>query len=178
MALTKEFTEAVDNGKKIRVRIMLKDIMLVDPSLKTFDEMLAYADKNMPDLYDQHDGEEFNNNSSAWDVDYMNQQMVSVVTNFSKERIDLLGKIVKKLYAQKIQSETKVTISKSNNTSFSAAPSSGFSRVQIAGAIVAVAGVGALIGGIVGSSAPVAIVGGVALTSGIVMVVFCGNKEA
>lgn len=89
MALTEEFIEAVGNGKKTRVRIMLKDIMLVDPSLKTFNEMLTYAEKNLSDLYDEHDGEELISDSTEWDEDYMNQQMVAVVTNFSKERIAL-----------------------------------------------------------------------------------------
>ena len=39
MAVTNEFKEAVDSGKKIRVRIMLKDIMLVDPTMRQFDEI-------------------------------------------------------------------------------------------------------------------------------------------
>ena len=43
MALTKEFIEAVENGKKTRVRIMLKDTMLVNPSLQAFEEMISYA---------------------------------------------------------------------------------------------------------------------------------------
>ena len=57
MALTNEFIDAVANNKKTRVRIMLKDIMLVDPSMKAFNEMLSYAESNMDNLYDEHDGE-------------------------------------------------------------------------------------------------------------------------
>ena len=115
MALTKEFIDAVDNGKKTRVRIMLKDIMLVDPSLKKFNEMLAYAEKNLLDLYDEHNGEDLIYNSSMWDEDYMNQQMVSVVNNFSRERIELLKKIVKKMYSYKIYAD----LGSDNNTSSS-----------------------------------------------------------
>lgn len=163
MALTEEFIEAVGNGKKTRVRIMLKDIMLVDPSLKTFNEMLTYAKKSLSDLYDEHDGEELISDSTEWDEDYMNQQMVAVVTNFSKERIALLEEIVKKLYAHKIQRETDTT-------------NSSPSGVQVAGGVIAVAG--ALIGGSAGSSVSVAIVGGVALVGGITMVALGGNKEA
>lgn len=175
MALTKEFTEAVNQGKKTRVRIMLKDIMLVDPSLKTFEEMLAYAEKSMPDLYDQHDGEEFNNDLSSWNEDYMNEQMVAVVINFSKERIAFLGKIVKKLYARKTQEEKTVTLA--DNSLVEVSNFNGFTGVQIAGGVIASAGVGALIGGIVKSSVPVAILGGVALAGGIAMVTLGGNKE-
>lgn len=177
MALTKEFTEAVENEKKTRVRIMLKDIMLVDPSLKTFDEMLSYAERNMSRLYDEHDGEKLINDPSAWNEDYMNQQMVVVVTNFSKERIDLLGRMVKKLYAHKIETETKISRGNASGTSTSK-NSNGLTGVQVAGGVIAVAGAGALIGGIVGSSATIAIAGGVAFAGGVAMVVLGGNKGA
>lgn len=94
MALTNEFIDAVTNNKKTRVRIMLKDIMLVDPSMKTFNEMLSYAESIMDNLYDEHDGENLNGNSATWTEEYMNQQMVSVVTNFSRERVNALKRLL------------------------------------------------------------------------------------
>ena len=102
MVLTNEFIEEVENKKKTRVRIMLKDTLLVDPSFRVFNEMLEYAECHILDLYDKHNEEELNNNSLLWDEDYMNRQMVAVVSNFSKERVDLLKKIVTKLYEHKI----------------------------------------------------------------------------
>ena len=39
MAITNEFTEAVQAGNKMRVRIMLKDSLLVDPTAAQFNEM-------------------------------------------------------------------------------------------------------------------------------------------
>ena len=103
MAITNEFKEAVDSGKKIRVRIMLKDIMLVDPTMRQFDEMMTYALSKIPDLYDEHDEEELRYNSSEWNETYMNRQMVSVVNNFSKERVDLLRNMVKYIYRNKAE---------------------------------------------------------------------------
>ena len=47
---------------------------------------------------------------------------------------------------------------------------------QIVGGIVAVAGAGALIGGIVGSNVPIAIVGGVAIAGGAILFATGGNK--
>lgn len=173
MALTNEFIDAVANNKKTRVRIMLKDIMLVDPSMKSFNEMLSYAERNMENLYDEHDGEKLNNNSAAWTEDYMNQQMVSVVTNFSRERVNALKKIVEFLYGNKVE-EAKETISKT--VSASSSSKDGLTGQQIVGGIVAVAGAGALIGGIVGSNVPIAIVGGVALVGGAVLFATGGNK--
>lgn len=173
MALTKEFIDAVLNSKITRVRIMLKDIMLVDPSLNTFDEMLVYAEKNMSGLFDEHDGEKLKKYSTDWTQDYMNQQMVSVVTNFSKERIAVLKDIVKHLYGNKVKSE--------NENIRKTTPSVSISRVtgmQIAGGVVTVVGTGALVVGIIKSNIPVAVVGGIAVASGVVLVLMGGKKEA
>ncbi len=173
MTLTKEFMEAVGLGDKTLVRIMLKDIMLVDPSMKTFEEMLQYAEKRMPDLYDEHDEEELKQNPAEWDEAYMNMQMVIVVSNFSKERVALLKKIVRKLFGHKVQKQTDEkcivdAVSRSNSE---------LSGVQIAGGIVGVAGAGTLIGGIVGSSIPIAVIGGVTLAGGIAMIAFGRKTE-
>ncbi|MDE6167774.1 MAG: hypothetical protein K2G28_04880, partial [Acetatifactor sp.] len=59
MALSSDFINAVDSHDSIMTRIMLKDSMLVDLTLKEFQERLAYAERKMSDLYDEHDGEVF-----------------------------------------------------------------------------------------------------------------------
>lgn len=174
MSLTNEYIEAVSSNKKTRVRIMLKDIMLVDPTMKSFEEMLSYAEKNMESLYDVHDGEVLNESESAWTEDYMNQQMVSVVTNFSKERISLLKNIVRYLYGSKIKTDTSANIkhTKANASTHG----NGFTGQQIAGGVIAIVGAGALLGGIIGSNIPVAIVGGVAIAGGAILIA-TGGKE-
>ena len=187
MALTSEFMDAVNSGKKTRVRIMLKDIMLIDPSCKSFDEMIAYAKGNMQNLFDEHDGESFSDDKADWTEDYMNQQMVSIVTNFSEERIAFLKKIVGFRYADKIaaidktaarKTETTTNVySNSKTTNSSSSHSTGLNGVQIAGEVVAAVGAVALVGGIVGSNIPVAVVGGIALVGGAATVVVGGKKE-
>ena len=57
MALTSEFKDAVQNQNKVRVRIMLKDSLLLDPSGDNFQQMLDYAKVQIPSLVDEHDGE-------------------------------------------------------------------------------------------------------------------------
>ena len=188
MALTKEFLDAVEQRDVTMVRIMLKDSMLVDPSLKTFEEMLQAAGAQLPGLYDAHDGEELKQNPSEWDEDYMNLQMVSVVSNFSRERVALLKKIVKKLFGTQAaqQPQTRSTAAAPTDTPVKVTPkaseapaegSGGPSGIQIAGGIVGVAGAGALIGGIIGSSVPVAVIGGAALAGGVAMILLGRKKE-
>lgn len=141
MAITKEFIEAVESGKTLRVRIMLKDILLVDPTAAKFDEMEAYASSTLGNIYDEHDGETLNYDVTGWNEDYLNEQMVEVVNNFSKERVDLLKGMVRHIYRDKVQrirseesaahTQEKRTISQKNIGV----------GVTVAGAALAVAGI-------------------------------------
>lgn len=96
MALTDSFYEAVKSGNLRRVRIMMKDSLLVDPSFREFEQMEKAA-QGMYGLYDTHDGRKFIYDSSEWNDDYMNKVMVQVVGNFSHERIEHLKEVVRYL---------------------------------------------------------------------------------
>ena len=77
------------------------------------------------------------------------------------------------MYGNKVE-ETKETVSRTTATASSS--KSGLTGQQIVGGIVAVAGVGALIGGIAGSNIPIAIVGGVAIAGGAILLATGGNE--
>ncbi len=166
MALSDDFKAAVSQDKKTKVRIMMKDSLLLDPTGATFDEMANYAAK--PIFMDEHDGEVFKT-SDEWDEDYLNEQMVAVVNNFSAERIDLLKRMVKKLYVK--VNEPSIDDKKADSThnkdfvQKTSAPS-----IKVAGGIVALLGAGALTYGIV-VEAPIIVpaIGGVAIAAGAFM---------
>lgn len=96
MALTSSFYEAVKSENVTRVRIMMKDSLLIDPSFAQFDQMNQAA-SGMQGLYEEHDGRELNTDKSTWDDSYMNKLMVQVVSNFSHERVEHLKKVVRYL---------------------------------------------------------------------------------
>ena len=99
MSITPQFMTAVNNGDITYVRVMLKNEILLSAENGSFEEMFTYASTHMNGLIDVHDGEVFEEDD-AWNKDYMNKQMVRVMDNFSKERIELLQKIVRKLYGK------------------------------------------------------------------------------
>ena len=101
MAILKEFMDAVQSGDQMSVRIMLKNSLLIDPTTVQFEEMGQYANQQMRGLYDEHDGEALNFDVSSWTKDYLDQQMFTLVDNFSKERVDLLKSMVQYLYKEK-----------------------------------------------------------------------------
>lgn len=96
MAVTNEFREAVAAQNIRRVRIMMKDSLLIDPTGGSFDEM-ARAAEGLAGLYDEHDGRELAEDESAWDDDYMDRLMVQSVGNFSHERLTHLKKVLRRL---------------------------------------------------------------------------------
>ncbi len=55
MSLTGAFYEAMQSGNVVRVRIMMKNSLLSDPSFAEFAEMERAA-ASMAGLYDQYDG--------------------------------------------------------------------------------------------------------------------------
>lgn len=161
MAITNEFTEAVQSGKMMRVRIMLKDSLLVDPTAAQFDEMERYATEKMGNIYTEHDGEVLNFDVSSWNEDYLNQQMVIVVNCFSKERIDLLKGMVHFLYkekANKIRNKTASTQSQIHITRKQVG-----TGITVAGAALTVAGIctahtALTVGGVVVAAAGIALI--------------------
>ena len=167
MALSDDFKDAVSQDKKTKVRIMMKDSLLLDPTGATFDEMANYAVK--PGFMDEHDGEVFKT-SAEWDEDYLNEQMVAVVNNFSAERIDLLKKIVKKLYVK--ANEPRTNNMKPDNIHIQDSDQERrVPAIKAAGGIVATLGAGTLIYGIVAETPIIVpVIGGAAIVAGAFMI--------
>lgn len=99
MSFDTKFKEAVGQKDTLQVRIMLKNCLLL-ASEKDFNEMLSYAQRELPTLVDVHDGEE-PKPRKEWNRAYLDQQMVRLVSNFSRERIHLLQEMVTKLYGER-----------------------------------------------------------------------------
>lgn len=96
MSLTSAFYEAMQSGNVVRVRIMMKNSLLSDPSFAEFAEMERAA-ASMAGLYDQYDGGELISDKSQWTNSYMDKLMVKLISNFSPERINHLKEVVRYL---------------------------------------------------------------------------------
>lgn len=103
-----EFQDAVKNDDRDLVRIMLKDSIMIDPTLDMYKVLSSYAEENlsMP-LYEKYDGIAFADESD-WNKNYFNQEMIKLLDNFSKERIIHLEKVCKKIYSGYIKKKEKI----------------------------------------------------------------------
>ncbi|MHC0037732.1 hypothetical protein [Pseudoneobacillus sp. C159] len=157
MAISLEFKQAIKDNDTRLVRIMLKDNLVIDPTFVEFDQMLSMAEE-MKDLYDEHDGEVLNYDVTKWSKDYLNEQMVQVVFNFSKERLSLL-----KSMSRHILKERKAKIEKERTASSQTIT---ISRRQV--------GTGLAIGGVVTTAVGVAVAKPVIIVAGVAAVVVGG----
>lgn len=74
MALTREFVEAVSQGNLLRVKIMLKDSLLVDTSFEQFNEMINYAEPRISGIWISDDDDEaFSQNPICGRISSRNQ---------------------------------------------------------------------------------------------------------
>ena len=104
--INEDFKNAVMSKDIDSVRIMLKDSLLLDPTGKLFNELFSLANTSLSNnLLEKHDGENFVLDKSKWTKDYLNEEMVKLIYNFSPERIDLLKSMCKEIYADYIQEQ-------------------------------------------------------------------------
>lgn len=168
MTVTKAFNDAVNSGNVLRVRIMMKDSFLVDPSFTEFKEMETVAAR-MKGLYECYDGIAFEENKDKWDESYMDKQMVKLISNFSHERISHVKNVVRYLRPIKVTAPQRTERRTSSTNSMPMSYEEQKSQDKINGnylgskevtytAIGTVAG--AVVGGVVASAASVTIVGG------------------
>ena len=165
MVLTNAFKEAVSSGNVRRVRIMMKDSILNDPTFSEFNEMNKAA-CNISELYDTHDGRNLNYDKNTWNDSYMNKLMVQIVTNFSHERMDHLKDVVRQL--RPVATNAPTVQSDDKQKEYGGQQSGSYRGAKIAGGAIIGAAGGAIIGAAGG-----AIVGGAiaAAASGTVVAV-------
>lgn len=106
--LSPEFNSAIKTRNLLRVRIMLKDSLIVDPTFVQFNAMFAYARQALPTLIVPFDNGDLEDDRSKWDKDLMNTELVEIVNNFSEARIDHLKKVISIVLADKIRSARTV----------------------------------------------------------------------
>ena len=106
MEFSENFKQAVNEKNKLVIVTILQGNLLVDKTFKYFDEMCKYAENEVKDLYDNHNGEIFLEESD-WNKSYMDRQMTILIRNFSKERIEFLKKMITKLYPPKEKADTE-----------------------------------------------------------------------
>lgn len=90
-----KFKNTVDSGELIGTRVGLTNELLLDPRGGSFKEMREYAEDRLPDLYEQHDGEELDMDHDHWTESVLFDTKNALEDNFSRERLDYYCQMAK-----------------------------------------------------------------------------------
>lgn len=127
--ISPEFSRAVKDENLILTRIMLKDSLIVDTSFTQFDEMLFYAKRELANLTVPYDGKSLENDSSKWNVNLMNIELVELINNFSEIRIEHLKKVINVAIGctdKSSSNHNSVGLNQQNNSQFNNSSNSTF----------------------------------------------------
>ncbi|SDV99347.1 hypothetical protein SAMN04487759_10180 [Kandleria vitulina] len=97
MAISSEFAQAVREKNNLRVRIMLKDSLLIDKSFRLFEEMQAYALAHGVNPWADA-GIPLEKTEKPWTEDTMNYELTALVNDFTKEHVSYLKEIIRDIY--------------------------------------------------------------------------------
>lgn len=105
MAVSREYAQAVRDNNTLRVRIMLKDSLLVDKTFSLFNELVKYAEMNGVSVW-QAQEEPLEEEKKPWTIDIMNYELTALVNNFTKEHVDYVKQIIKEIYKYELHQDT------------------------------------------------------------------------
>lgn len=113
--ISKEFQENIESGDIMNVRSALLDDLIIDRTFKTFNEDYKVASEKLNVLV-SYDGEPFETDPEKWDKEYLNQQKVALMVNFSKERIAHLQEVITKVMPPVTEKKSNTTLSYQTST--------------------------------------------------------------
>lgn len=90
--------DCISEKNKKKLHIILAEYLL--ESFDKFDENIEYA-KNYMDIFENYDGKLFEEEKEKWDEKYLFFEKGKLITNFSKERVEHIKKIIRKIYPER-----------------------------------------------------------------------------
>ncbi len=107
MVVSNEFKEVVQEKDILKVRIMLKDSLLIDRSFTTFEELVNYAQKLGLDVWVDSSDDSIEKVKRPWTVDLMNDELTLLISDFTKERVDYIKQIIREIYPEEKKVENR-----------------------------------------------------------------------
>lgn len=147
------FVSDVNTENIIGVRISLSNELLLDPRGRSFKEMLAYAESKLTNLYDEHDGISYSEDTQEWNKSFLFSLKNDLKYNFSRERLEFYEKVAMFVLREKAEnldneerddsnrSFTGNSIDDVNETMQNVSKKHIYTGVLVGGAIATVAGI-------------------------------------
>lgn len=175
--IDKKFRELVRDGDQDDIRIDLNNTILIDPTLKEFDEKLRFAKEKFPNLIEEHDGAIFKS-KDEWTEKYLYDVLADLTFNFSQERIDFLHQLAPAV--KKVEKTVNKKNTKSPKNPSSRRDGEKFNRKdtkKIVGAGTAVVGAITTAAGLITAHTALTISGACVTIAGVAIALVDDSKE-
>ena len=100
------FKEELRKNNILKIRLMMKNSLLYDPSFKTFNEMEKLAEEYKVNIWQDSSCEDFIKQKQSWTMDDVNYELTAIISDFTKERIAYLKKLITEVYYRDINKKT------------------------------------------------------------------------
>lgn len=104
MAVSSTFKSAVAARDLLKIRLLMTNELLIDPTFQSFDEMQREVNGMAGLLYVPFDRGALDTDENHWDDHYLGLQQAKLVSNFCPERIAHVQAIIRKLHPAKTMS--------------------------------------------------------------------------
>ena len=94
------------NTDKETLDIILSDYLL--DSFQEFDENIRYVEEKLG-IFQLYDNTKFEQDKEKWNEEYLYKEKGRLITNFSKERVEHIKKIIRKLYPERNKEISRAT---------------------------------------------------------------------
>lgn len=101
MNVSVDFEEAVRLGDIIKIRIMLKNSLLMDHTFYTFDQMKSYATSKNVQFMVEPQQKLHKKAEPEWTNDLLNEELVILIREFTEERVEYIKLLIKHIYSSK-----------------------------------------------------------------------------
>ena len=106
--MDRAFIQAVNDNNLLRVRLLLTNELLLDPRGESFDEMLLFAQTNIPNLFEVNTEANYSiPPQNNWDMNFLFTVKNDLDNNFSKEKITFYKTVIKNVCKEKVERLTQ-----------------------------------------------------------------------
>ncbi len=90
-----ECMQAIREKNILRLRLMLKNSLLLDTSFNSFREIERAAIENGIDIWEHNSDYEFQRKPQPWTIDDVNYEITAIVDDFTRDHMDYLMEMIR-----------------------------------------------------------------------------------
>lgn len=114
MAVSTDYLQAVKAKNKLKIRLMMKNSLVLDPTFNSFWEMERIAREQGIDVWEQQSEFGFERKPKPWNRADMDYEITAIVDDFTKEHMKYLMEIIKEVIGKGTASKINSNNEKAN----------------------------------------------------------------